>query len=103
MVGGTVETATREGEHIVVGVIDKPSHPLGKGDWCRVWLEVSEAALAVAPGDDIWWHGRVAYWTPSEPQSRVPAGLLTGGQRDRGGSVFDVPINRFYDAERSEE
>ena len=31
---------------------------------CAIYVERSNEARAISDGDDVWWHGRTAFWTP---------------------------------------
>lgn len=34
------------------------------GERCAIYVERTDAARAVSPGDSLWWQGEHAYWTP---------------------------------------
>lgn len=73
MVGGKIECISRDyyGEISCwrLIVID------GK-DCCGIYTASNPGFI---PGDNIWWHGRTAYWTPRNGQ----------------GSESDIPLKRY--------
>lgn len=57
MVGGKIIEVRPEGEKTRIWCIDKH-------DECAIYIE--SVADGPQPGDQIWWQGRAAMWTPAD-------------------------------------
>lgn len=59
MVGGKIIEVRPEAEKTRLWVMDHRN-----GDECAIYVE-PQAEMPQC-GDDVWWQGRSAYWTPSD-------------------------------------
>ena len=64
MVGGTVEEVLWRTDRIWVNAKDN-----NHASECAIYVERNATSERIKPGDQIWWQGRMAMWTPAE--SRV--------------------------------
>lgn len=62
MVGGKVIEVLRKGEATRLWCVDS------YGDETAIHVKTVEELPA--PGDDVWWQGRGAYWTPRDRRFR---------------------------------
>jgi hypothetical protein len=65
MVGGKIASIWRQADRI--RIIAQDRH-----DFCAIHIEPTDEPIVV--GDDIWWQGRVALWTPAD-RSRIDVHL----------------------------
>jgi hypothetical protein len=87
MVGGKVVEVLRTDAQIWVNVADTHA----PDDRCALWMERNPTSENVKPGDQIWWQGHVAMWTPA--QNRVPENSVAAA-RQRCGVDYDIEIPR---------
>ena len=59
MVGGRVIEVVWEQDRIFVDTRDAHNR-----DTCAIWVERNSTSEKIDLGDLVWWHGRVAMWTP---------------------------------------
>ena len=64
MVGGTVIETINAEDRIWVNCKDG-------ADECAIYIELTDTARCVSPGDELWWHGRHAFWIPYHKGERV--------------------------------
>ena len=89
MVGGTVEEVIPCAEGTIwVGCVEtRPNPPARRPDRCAIYVEATDTAMRIAPGDIVWWQGQDAMWTPAKNRKRPEAEL-------RCGKDFDIRIPR---------
>lgn len=60
MVGGIVIGVAHQGEETLINVA-------GSGGGINDYLAIRvKGGAAIRPGDQVWWQGRLAMWTPQE-------------------------------------
>jgi hypothetical protein len=59
MVGGFVVEVIEQGSKTWINVEDGKN-----GDRCAIYVKTSDDTTKIAFGDNIWWQGSGAYWTP---------------------------------------
>lgn len=64
MVGGTVITTRTVGKRIYVNC--REGIKRGKPQTCAIYVERNSDSEQIRPGDNIWWQGNRAMWTPSD-------------------------------------
>lgn len=70
MVGGMVITTIEDGDRIYVNCQERrtagESQRRSRPDTCAIYVERNPDSEQVRPGDDIWWQGKWAMWTPAD-------------------------------------
>jgi hypothetical protein len=59
MVGGTVTDVKVLQDTVWIECVDRK-------DLCNIRLENNRESKKIKPGDNIWWQGRSAFWTPKD-------------------------------------
>lgn len=78
MVGGTVITTIEDGDRIYVNCRGTGSE---KRETCAIYVERNADSDQIRPGDNIWWQGGWAMWTPVDRrvvEKRIPRRSYSG-------------------------
>lgn len=62
MVGGMVIATIEDGDRIYVNCQGSGSE---RREQCAIYVERNADSEQVRPGDNLWWQGKRAMWTPS--------------------------------------
>lgn len=62
MIGGTVTDVKTTQETVWIECVDNTY----KKDRCNIRVESTPESKKIKPGDNIWWQGRSAFWTPKD-------------------------------------
>lgn len=89
MVGGTVTETIALPDKVWINTVD--SHER-RNDHCAIYVERTEQALRIKPGDSVWWQGGFAMWTP---YSNLPSVRGKDAPHQRGGVDYDIRIPRI--------
>jgi len=87
MVGGEVSVVRPIGKYVEIQVAGTGSE---RYDRCAIRVERTEHSIQ--PGDQVWWQGNTAYWTPAARRGQLVEevdGVLVGS-----GTVYDIRIPR---------
>lgn len=63
MVGGIVITTITDGDRIYVNCRGTGCE---RRETCAIYVQSNADSERIRPGDDIWWHGQWAMWTPAD-------------------------------------
>lgn len=63
MVGGTVITIIEQPNRIYVNCRGKGSE---KRETCAIYVARNADSEQIRPGDNLWWQGSHAFWTPAD-------------------------------------
>lgn len=67
MVGGMVIATIEDGDRIYVDCREVPTRPLRRRlDTCAIYVERNADSEQIRPGDNLWWQGKRAMWTPAD-------------------------------------
>lgn len=67
MVGGVVITTIESGDKIYVNCKEVLSpNSRRKPETCAIYVVRNADSEQIRPGDNIWWQGRSAMWTPAD-------------------------------------
>jgi len=91
VIGGIVIEASESKSRPELIFVDCRGTGCERSSTCGIYVEKNAASLQIEIGDQIWWQGRRAYWTP-----RLP-GNATRGAKDVG---RDIPIPRIEELEK---
>lgn len=64
MVGGMVITTISDGDRIYVNCREIVKR--GRAETCAIYVERNSDSEQIRPGDNIWWQGNRAMWTPAD-------------------------------------
>lgn len=64
MVGGMVITTIGDGDRVYVNC--KEIIKRGRPQTCAIYVERNADSEQIRPGDNIWWQGKWAMWTPAD-------------------------------------
>lgn len=78
MIGGDAIEVLIGKDRVWINCQDRPVRtPPNKHNTCAIYVKRDRNSERVQVGDGVWWHGRVAYWTP------------------KGSTVEDIPLVRI--------
>lgn len=89
MIGGRVIEVAEVPDRPDVLFIDVADRPYSAVETCAIYVERNAQSLQIEVGDAVWWHGRLAMWTP---QSNIGYHLHDDAQQ---GVDFDIKIPRI--------
>lgn len=89
MIGGRVIEVAEVPDRPDVLFVDVADRPYRTVETCAIYVERNEQSLQIEVGDTVWWHGRLAMWTP---QSNIGYHLHDDAQQ---GVDFDIKIPRI--------
>ena len=92
MVGGQVIEVCdhpTERNKIYVNVADRPHSKLNE---CAIYVERNENSERIELGDDLWWQGRYAMWTP---QANRLSDQESEAKGHKCGVDYDIQIPRI--------
>lgn len=62
MVGGVVIAMQEDGDRIYVNCQERVGRR--RPDTCAIYVERNANSEQIRPGDNLWWQGKRAMWTP---------------------------------------
>lgn len=82
MVGGTVVTIIGRGDKVYINCKEVlPAKSRRKPETCAIYVVRNADSEQIRPGDNIWWQGKWAMWTPVDRRftdKQIPRASYSG-------------------------